>query len=56
LCAFIDKTFRRQVPVLVDYVGIRIESGFVVGYGTDFAEQYRYLPDVCVLEEEETST
>ena len=54
LCTFIDKRFRRQVPVPIDYVGIRIHSGFVVGYGTDFAEQYRYLSDVCVLEGGET--
>jgi hypoxanthine phosphoribosyltransferase len=33
----------------VDYVGFRIKDEFVVGYGLDYNEKYRNLPDVCVL-------
>jgi len=51
VCAFIDKKHRRQVPLSVDYVGLDMEEGFVVGYGLDFNEKYRYLPNICVLEE-----
>lgn len=47
VCAFIDKTERREVQVPVDYVGYVIERGFLVGYGLDCDEQYRHLPGVC---------
>jgi len=47
--ALLDKTSRRQVPVEGDYVGFQIPDEFVVGYGLDFAERYRNLPDICVL-------
>ncbi len=43
ICALIDKYERRTVEVPVDYAGFRIPSGFVVGYGLDFAEKYRGL-------------
>ena len=36
-------------PVKVDYVGFTIPDEFVVGYGLDFAEDYRNLRDVCIL-------
>jgi len=39
-------------PDAVDYVGRSVPDGFVVGYGIDFGEDYRYLPDIWVLEEE----
>jgi hypoxanthine phosphoribosyltransferase len=48
--ALLDKPERRQRPVEVDYVGFQIPNRFVVGYGLDFAEEYRGLPDVCVLD------
>jgi hypoxanthine phosphoribosyltransferase len=38
------------VPVTIDYCGFTIPDVFVVGYGLDWNEQYRHLPDICVLE------
>lgn len=49
ICALIDKTERRQCPVSVDFWGFRLEKGFAVGYGLDFAEDYRCLPGVFEL-------
>ncbi len=46
----LSKPSRRMVNVHVDYVGFTIEDRFVVGYGLDFAEQYRNLPYIAVLE------
>jgi len=53
VCVLIDKTERRQVDVPVDYRGFEVPKGFLVGYGLDFNEQYRYLRDIFVLEPEE---
>jgi hypoxanthine phosphoribosyltransferase len=50
LCALIDKQERRTESVQVDYVGFRVDSGFLVGYGLDYAQQYRNRADVCALE------
>lgn len=44
ICAFLDKPERRTVNVNVDYVGFRVECGFVIGYGLDYAERFRELP------------
>ena len=49
VCAFLDKRKRRKVAFEADYVGFDIDDGFVVGYGLDFNEQYRYLPEVYVI-------
>ena len=49
LCALTDKSSRRQVPVDIDYLGFTVPDKFLVGYGLDFDEQYRYLPDICIL-------
>ncbi len=49
ICALIDKTERREVPIHVDYVGFSISKGFIVGYGLDFDEQYRHLPGLYYL-------
>lgn len=49
LAAFLDKPSRRIVPVDVDYVGFSIEDLFVVGYGLDYAENYRELPFLGVM-------
>ena len=49
IAALLDKASRRMVPVHGDYVGFTIPDEFVVGYGLDYAERYRNLPDVCVL-------
>jgi hypoxanthine phosphoribosyltransferase len=50
ICALIDKPERREIPVAIDYCGFRIEKGFLVGYGLDWDEKYRYLPDIYLLE------
>lgn len=49
LVALLDKPSRRVASVRADYVGFRIPDVFVVGYGLDFNQQFRQLPDVCVL-------
>ena len=46
----LSKPSRRKVDVQVDYVGFTIEDKFVVGYGLDYAEQYRNLPHIGVIE------
>jgi hypoxanthine phosphoribosyltransferase len=51
IATLLDKPERRLRPVKVDYVGFRIPDEFVVGYGLDYAEDYRNLRDVCVLSE-----
>jgi hypoxanthine phosphoribosyltransferase len=49
LAALLDKPSRRKLPVEADYVGFQIEDHFVVGYGLDYAERYRNLPDICIV-------
>lgn len=49
LCALTDKPSRRKVPVKIDYLGFTVPDKFIVGYGIDFNEEYRYLPDICVI-------
>ncbi len=46
---FLDKPKARKVPFTADYIGFSIEPQFVVGYGLDFAEKYRNIPEVQVL-------
>jgi hypoxanthine phosphoribosyltransferase len=46
----LNKPSRRKIDVKVDYIGFTIEDRFVVGYGLDYAEQYRNLPYIGVLE------
>jgi len=56
IAALLDKVSRRTQPIHGDYVGFEIPDEFVVGYGLDYAERFRNLPDVCILEtDEETS-
>jgi hypoxanthine phosphoribosyltransferase len=45
----LSKPSRRQVDVAVEYIGFTIEDRFVVGYGLDYAEQYRNLPHIAVI-------
>jgi hypoxanthine phosphoribosyltransferase len=45
----LSKPSRRQVNVKVEYIGFTIEDRFVVGYGLDYAEQYRNLPHIAVV-------
>lgn len=49
ICALIDKRERRELEVNIDYIGFEVAEGFLVGYGLDFAEQFRNLPDVYHL-------
>ena len=49
LCALLDKPSRRKVELEGDYIGFEIPNEYVVGYGLDFNEKFRNLPDVCVL-------
>ena len=49
VCALIDKTERRAVEVPIDYVGHVVDQGFLVGYGLDFDEGYRALPEIYHL-------
>jgi hypoxanthine phosphoribosyltransferase len=49
LCTLTDKPSRRKVPVKIDYLGFTVPDKFIVGYGIDFNEEYRYLPDICVI-------
>jgi hypoxanthine phosphoribosyltransferase len=49
IAALIDKPERRLRPVEVAYVGFQIPDEFVVGYGLDYAEDYRNLKDICIL-------
>jgi len=47
----LSKPSRRKVDVHVDYTGFTIEGHFVVGYGLDYAEKYRNLPHIAVLQQ-----
>jgi len=49
IATLLDKPERRVQPVDVKYIGFQIPDEFVVGYGLDYAEDYRNLPDICVL-------
>ncbi|MBW2020169.1 MAG: hypoxanthine phosphoribosyltransferase [Deltaproteobacteria bacterium] len=51
VCTLIDKTERRQVQVPIDYVGHVIDQGFLVGYGLDFDQKYRALPEIYHLKQ-----
>ncbi|MDY3919256.1 MAG: hypoxanthine phosphoribosyltransferase [Candidatus Limivivens sp.] len=52
LCTLLDKPERRVTEVKVDYVGFNIPDEFVVGYGLDYAQKYRNLPFIGVVEVE----
>jgi hypoxanthine phosphoribosyltransferase len=49
LVVLIDKHERREEPVEADFYGFRVAGGFLVGYGLDYAEQYRELPALYML-------
>jgi hypoxanthine phosphoribosyltransferase len=51
ICVFLDKRKRRKVTFEADYVGFTIDDGFVVGYGLDFNEQFRFFPDVYIIDQ-----
>ena len=48
----LDKPARRKADIKADYVGFEVEDAFVVGYGLDYAEEYRNLPYIGVLKSE----
>ena len=52
ISALLDKPSRRKLDIHGDYVGFTIPDEFVVGYGLDYAEMYRNLPDICVIPRE----
>lgn len=52
VCTLLDKPDRRKVDVSVKYNGFIVPDVFIVGYGLDYQERYRNLPDVCVLKPE----
>ena len=52
ICTFLDKPSRRKSSVSADYIGYECEDAFFVGYGLDFAEQYRHLPYIGSLKPE----
>ncbi len=49
VCTFVNKLERREVEIPIDYVAHTVEHGFLVGYGLDFDEKYRYLPGIYHL-------
>lgn len=46
ICALLDKKVRREVEIEADYLGIEVDDVFIVGYGIDFNENYRHLPEI----------
>ena len=52
LCALLNKPDRREVEVQIDYLGFDIPDEFVIGYGLDYAQKYRNLPFIGVVEPE----
>ena len=49
-CALLDKPQRREIEVALDFVGFTVGDVFVAGYGTDYAEKYRHLPYIGVVD------
>ncbi len=49
ICSFIDKAERREHQITIDYLGFAIPKGFLIGYGLDFNEKYRNLPEIYHL-------
>ncbi len=50
LCALTEKPSRRKTAVKIDYPGFTVPDKFIVGYGIDWNEKYRNLPDICYIE------
>lgn len=51
ICAAFDKPSRRKIDLKAKYTGIEVPDEFIVGYGLDYANYYRNLPNICVLED-----
>jgi len=56
IAALLDKPSRRVEKIDADYVGFSIPNLFVIGYGMDYGERYRNLPDICLMMADETGT
>jgi hypoxanthine phosphoribosyltransferase len=54
IAALLNKPARREIDVTVDYIGFDIPDEFVVGYGLDYDQRYRNLPDICILKKNAT--
>jgi hypoxanthine phosphoribosyltransferase len=52
LVTLFDKPDRRKADVTIDYCGMQVPDAFIVGYGLDYAEKYRNLPEVSILKPE----
>ena len=52
IVTLLDKPARRRADIKADYAGFEVEDAFVVGYGLDYAEEYRNLPYIGVLKSE----
>ena len=50
ICALIDKLERREESIRIDYWGFQIKEGFMIGYGLDYNEKFRYLPYILGIE------
>lgn len=53
-CVLVDKAERREVDFEADYVGFQVPGGFLVGYGLDYAERYRFLPGIYEITDQES--
>jgi hypoxanthine phosphoribosyltransferase len=51
LCSLTDKPSRTQVKIDIDYLGLTVPDKFIVGYGIDWNERFRYLPDIRTIED-----
>ena len=51
VCALLTKPGRREIDLPIKYIGFEIPNSFAIGYGLDYAERYRNLPYVAVLNE-----
>jgi hypoxanthine phosphoribosyltransferase len=52
VCVLLDKPSRRKTQVAIEYRGFEIPDEFIVGYGIDWAERYRYLRHIAIVGEE----
>jgi hypoxanthine phosphoribosyltransferase len=50
LCVLVDKPSEHKVPVIIDYLGFTVPDKFIVGYGIDWNEKFRQLPDICIID------
>jgi len=52
LCALTSKPSRRKIRIDIDYLGFQVPDRFLVGYGLDWDQKFRHLPDLCFIEKE----